>query len=312
MRPVVTPGGRSLPEPRTERPAARARAGATARAQRGADGRSGVRVTRLAREADDGFQSRLVPGLRSAAAARRLAEELAFAAARLAALATDPPGLYAEVADPAGDVEQRTWLAFEIALIGPRDGEDPFAAIRAWRASWGAAQSADGTGAIAPEPGPRSAYDPARPTRTIDAYRAWAARAGSQAAGLTGEPSWTPERRFARAFERLALPGLDRGPRFDLLVTLGRLGVYQLRADALHLGGSDVVTLGAKRILGIGEPMLLERRAAALADACGLPLEALDVAFFNWERRERATLGMGPSPAVDAVALAAAEDALGL
>src|SRR3954454_21846954 len=46
--------------------------------------------------------------------------------------------------------------------------------------------------------------------RTIEAYEAWAERAGSQQAAITGEPSWTPERRFGRVFERLALPGLHR------------------------------------------------------------------------------------------------------
>ena len=35
------------------------------------------------------------------------------------------------------------------------------------------------------------------------------------------------ERRFARVFERMALPGLQRGARFDLLATLGRLGVLR-------------------------------------------------------------------------------------
>ncbi len=59
-------------------------------------------MRRLARGADDGYQSPLVPGLKSSVEAERLAEELAFAAARLDALASDPPGLYAEVADPAG------------------------------------------------------------------------------------------------------------------------------------------------------------------------------------------------------------------
>ena len=85
----------------------------------------------------------------------------------------------------------------------------------------------------APDPeraptGPRGTYDPAAPARTAEAYRAWAARAGSQAAAFGGEPSWTPERRFDRVYERLALPGLDRAVRFDLLVTLGCTGVYEL------------------------------------------------------------------------------------
>ena len=91
------------------------------------------------------------------------------------------------------------------------------------------------------------------------------------------------------------MPGLQRGAKFDLLATLGRLGVYEMRAGSLFFSGSDEVTLAAKRLLGIGDPMLLDRRAAALAEACGLPLEALDVGFYNWERGERATLGMDPA-----------------
>ena len=59
--------------------------------------------------------------------------------------------------------------------------------------------------------GPRTSHDPARGTRTLEAYRAWASRAGSQAAAFSGEAAWTPERRFARVFERLGLPGFDRG-----------------------------------------------------------------------------------------------------
>ena len=160
--------------------------------------------------------------------------------------------------------------------------------------------------------GPRTAYDPKRGLQTIDAYRAWAQRAGSQAAAFGGEAGWTPDRRFARVFERLALPGLHRGARFELLTSLGRLGVYDLRAGALGLGGNDPVTAAAKRVLGIGDPMLLERRAADLAEACELPLEALDVGLFNWERGERATLGVEPDTEPDQGTLAAVQAALGL
>ncbi len=147
---------------------------------------------------------------------------------------------------------------------------------------------------------------------TVDAYRAWAQRAGSQAAAFGGEAAWTPERRFARAFERLALPGFHRDARFDLLVTLGRLGVYEVRAGSLQIGGANEPTLAAKRVLGIGDSMLLERRAAELADACELPLEALDVGFYNWGRGQRATLGLGLSAEPDAQALAPITAALGL
>jgi hypothetical protein len=312
MRPVVTPGGQSAAAERSGRSSVSggpARSGTRTRSGSTSRGSSGLTVRRLAREAEDGYRSELVPGLRSEADADRLATALAFAAARLERLSDDPPGLYAEVADPGHGLEERTWLAFEIAYLGPLEGESPFEAIAQARTSWASGRLPVLDDVVT---GPRTAYEPARGPRTLEAYRAWAQRAGSQAAAIGGEATWTPERRFARVFERLALPGFDRGPRFDLLATLGRLGVYELRAGALGFGGSDVVTLAAKRILGIGDPLLLERRAADLAQACGLPLEAVDVGFFNWERGARASLGMDPDDEPDPAALAAARAALGL
>jgi hypothetical protein len=312
LRPVVTPGGRSAAAERGGQSSVTgspARSGSRSRSGSASRGSSGLTVRRLAREAEDGYRSGLVPGLRSEADADRLATELAFAAARLERLSDNPPGLYAEVADPARDLEERTWLAFEIAYLGPLDGEAPFDGIEQARTSWSSGQQLE-LDEVAT--GPRTSYAPERGPRTIEAYRAWAQRAGSQAAAFTGEAAWTPERRFTRVFERLTLPGFDRGPRFDLLATLGRLGVYELRAGALGFGGSDIVTLAAKRILGIGDPLLLERRAAELAHACGLPLEAIDVGFYNWERGARASLGMEPGDEPDPAVLAAARAALGL
>jgi hypothetical protein len=266
-------------------------------------------VRRLARGADDGFHSPLAPGLRSSADAERLAEELAFAAERLELLAADPPGLYAEVADAGGDLEERTWLAFLIAYLGPLESEEPFAAIAAARVSWASGEAPELDGV---QCGPRSAHDPGRGTRTFDAYRAWARRAGSQAAAFTGESAWPPERRFARVFERLGLPGLHRDARFDLLVTLGRLGVFELRASSLQFGGENSATVAAKRALGIGDPLLLERRAADLAAAAGVPLEALDLGLHNWERGERATMGVAAGPEPVGTNLGAIRSALGL
>jgi hypothetical protein len=312
MRPVVTPGGQTA---RTVRPPGATSSSGTASASRrqggarGGRGSGGVTVRKLARGVEDGFRSALVPGLRSGADAQRLAEELAFAATRLAVLAADPPGLYAEVADKSLALEERTWLAFLIAYLGPLDGEDPFGGIEQARTTWASGElpSLDGIPI-----GPRGAHDPARGTQTLEAYRAWAERAGSQEAAFTGEAAWTPERRFARVYERLALPGLNRGARFELLTSLGRLGAYDLRAGALALGGNDTVTLAAKRMLGIGDTMLLERRAADLAAACDLPLEALDVGMFNWEHGTRAGLGIDPAEEPDPDVLDAVEAALGL
>jgi len=269
-------------------------------------------VRQLTREADDGYASPLVPGIRSAADAARLAEELAFAATRLEVLTADPPGLYAEVGGD-GPLEERTWLAVQIALLSPLEAGTeggPFASIAEARSRWVSGEPPALSGATL---GPRAVGDDARVVRASETYRTWASRLDSQAAGFAGEPSWTAERRFDRVFERLgSLAGIDRAPRYDLLVTLGRLGVYELSATRLHLGGSDRVTLAAKRILGIGDPLLLERRATELAEACAAPIEALDLGFFNWERRARYGAGLDPLPEPDHEVLTAAHAALGL
>ena len=297
--------------------AARARSGG-ASAVRGSRGGGTLRVRQVAREQEDGFRSDLIPGVKASAAAERLAEELAFAAARLSLLAGDPPGLYAEVAagaaQPAGSAEREEalWLAFLIAYLCPLEDDDPFAGVRAARTSW-----AGGEPPLLDDVpvGPRTAHDAARGTATLAAYRAWAERAGTQDAAFAGEPSWTPERRFARVYERLALPGLHRDARFDLLVTLGALGLHDLRADTLRLGGDDETTVAAKRVFGIADTLLLERRASELALAAGLPLAALDLGLWNWNRlprpqtgeRERARLGaVDVEPDPDAYARVAA------
>jgi hypothetical protein len=285
-------------------------------ASRGGRGSGAVRVRQVAREQEDGFRSPLVPGIKANAAAERLAEEVAAACARLTLLASDPPGLYGEVAE-SDDREEALWLAFLIAYLGPLDGDDPFAGVRAAHTPWsgGELPSLDDVPL-----GPRTAHEPSRGTATLAAYRAWADRAGSQQAAFTGEAAWSAERRFARAFERLALPGFSRDARFDLLVTLGELGLHELRAGELRLGGADEVTVAAKRIFGIADTLLLERRAGELASAGEVPLAALDLALWNWSRpprpgsvgeRDRSTAGAaGLEPDADAYARVAA--ALGL
>jgi hypothetical protein len=254
---------RAAKAPARVRPARTGGRSSTARARaRTGGGRSGGMVThRLARAADDGYRNPLAPGLRATADAERLAAALAGAATRLQA-----PGPYPEIAAEA-DVEEATWLAFLLALAGP---EAPALqeAIRAGRPAWSAAEPPD--------------LPPAR-ARTAAAYRAWAQRAGSQAAGFTGEVAWTPQRRFARVFERLALPGFARAARFELLAALGAAGVYALEAGELFLAaGEDATTEAAKRLLVSGDKLLLERRARELAEACEVPVAALDRALAVW------------------------------
>jgi hypothetical protein len=237
---------------------ARTRSGSTSTRSRSASPRSGGVVTRkLARAADDGYRNILVPGLRATADAERLAAALAAAAARL-----EPPGPYPEIAAEP-DLEEATWLAFLLALAP--ELREP---IVASRPSWASGETPD-------LPGERG--------RTIAAYRAWVERAGSQAAAFTGEAEWTPERRFARVFERLALPGFARAPRFVLLTALGAAGRYELNAGELQLSvGEDATTEAAKRVLVSGDKLLLERRARELAAGCDVPLAALDHALAVW------------------------------
>ena len=254
---------------------------------------SAVRVRQLHQAADDGYRSELVTGIKATVDAERLATELAFATARLAELAADPPGLYADIVT-LDDVEERLWLAFLTGYVCPLpEDEDPFANVREAHVPWA---SGELPRLDAPR-GPRGAVDPTTGERTILAYRAWVKRAGSQQAALAGEPSWTPERRFDRVFERLALPGLARDARYELLVSLGRLGLVDVRPSSLQFGDGDT-TIAAKRVFGIGDKILLERRARTLADAVDVPIEALDLALFNWGARGGARATYGSSAVV--------------
>jgi hypothetical protein len=277
-----------------------------------------LRVRQERRAQDDGYRSELAPGLKASQDAERLAEEIAFADGRLVAITMAPPDLYGEIREEE-DHEQAAWMCFLAAYLSPLESEDPFVGVRrALEADWRAGELPD----LSEIPlGPRTSHDPARGDATLRAYLHWTHTASHEAGGqreaFIGDPSWTPQRRFERLFERLRLPGLARMARYDLLVTLGRIGVYELRADSLHLAGAragegqDLTTVAAKRLFGIGEPMHLERRAQLLAEAMSVPVEALDLAFANWGVGERATLG-APSELLDRHALERARAALEL
>lgn len=321
--PGRTPGTSSSARAKAPRQARAAGAGG-ARTQRRHGHGGALRVHREGRAEDDGYRSELVPGLRASADANRLADEIAFSSGRLLALASEPPGLYGEARMlAADDLERATWTCFLIAYLSPLESDDPFAGIRhALTAPPGELPDLQDIPL-----GPRTSHDPARGNETLNAYRQWVLRGGtagapasgqgSQAVAFTGDPAWSPGRRFERVFERLALPGLSRLARYDLLVTLGRLGLYELTPDSLHLAGAgglsadDPTTLAAKRVFGIGDPLLLERRAAALAESASIPIEALDEALANWLSPQRASMGCPPETHDDDAHVRAGE-ALGI
>lgn len=288
------------------RPARAVRSG-TARTPKAS---SGVKVRRVERAPEDGYDNELVPGLRASADGARLADELAFSVARLDELAADPPGLYADVA-AAPDPEEAAWLAFLIAYVSPGRGDDPWLEIEGVRVPWATGETPALDGVTG---GPRTAHDPARGPATPAAYRAWASRSGGQVAGLTGDAEWEPTRRFARTFERLTLPGLSRGAKYEFVVTLGVLGVLPLQAGNLAVGKDalDPVVSAAKRVLGIGDAINLERRASELARGAGVPFAALDLALFNFAAAEEDRATMGARVAADPDRRAAIARALGV
>ncbi len=266
-------------------------------------------MRREGRAQDDGYRSALLPGVRASADADRLAQEIAFSGGRLLALAAAPWGLYGEArALAAADLEQATWTCFLICYLGPLEGEDPFAphpprprggsrpagGLRQALAAAGGARGDRARPAHLPRPRARA------PTRWWPTAASWRAQAARRRAPSSVTPAWSAQRRFERLFERLALPGFGRMGRYELLVTLGTLGLYELRADSLHLLGvrspsqSDLTTLGAKRLFAIGDPVHLERRAAALAEAVAVPLAALDLALANWASPQRTSAGCPP------------------
>ncbi len=311
-------------------------------------GGKGVRVHRELRAQDDGYRSDLAPGLHSSQDAARLAEEIAFASGRLLGLHAAPPDLFGEIRELAveGELERATWMCFLTVYLSPLQGDDPFAGVRIalerdggqWAAREGDGEDGGGEDVShRPEDvfhggervpygeegvpsldgiplGPRTSHDPARGSQTLLAYRHWVSQFGSQAQAFTGEDSWTPRRRFERVYERLAFPGLWRQGRYELLVTLGRLRLYELDADSLHLTGADPedeTAIAAKRVLAVGEPVYLERRAVAFAQELSVGIDVLDLAFANWGAGERATLGFPPDT-VDQHALERAREALEL
>jgi hypothetical protein len=203
------------------------------------------------------------------------------------------------------------WLAFLNRLPspledadGPVRGDPRQCASRGPRASLPALEGA----AL----GPRSAWsDAGAGERMLAAHRAWAAKGGSQHAILAGEEAWDPARRFDRAYERLALPGFGRVPRYEFVTIAGALGLIDAEPQSLLLADATATpTMAAKRIFGIGDPLLIGRRAGELAAEAHVALSAFDLALQNCgapEQRVRAgsVLPDAPDPELRAPIAAA-------
>ena len=244
---------------------------------------------KLSRNADDGFSSDLLPGIRSSADVMFLAQELTRAEARLAALGGPDAGPWVAVAERAGDPARAFVAALVVAVASPDESgsiataDAAMAALLAIDPTLEALDHVAGASEVSSilDAGPRGprGHDAAGIALAVPKQLA-ARNGGSLEAALVGEQAWSPERRFARLLDRLALRGLPRAVRFDLLVALGRTGALSVVADGLHLG-NDQVTHAAKRLFAVADVPLLEKRAAALVEATGVRWDALELALWN-------------------------------
>jgi len=248
--------------------------------------RPGVRVTKLARHADDGWRHELLPGIRSAADARDLVTRTVQSRARLDRLATDPVGPYAVAADQAATSgagpDEAAWTLFQIAYYGPLTGSAPFAVIDDLLVGLDEPLP-DAERLRAAGPGPRGAHAADRGDATLRAFREWAARGGGAIAALRAGGT-DPARRFDATYRALALPGLDRAARYEFVLTLGALGLVDVRPWSLLLdAGGDPVSVAAKRLLQTGDAVLLQRRLGELARELDLPVGAFDLGLRLWD-----------------------------
>jgi hypothetical protein len=314
VRPGTVTGQASarLAKDRAKGPPKRSSGGAPAPVKRRTPRAGELKVRRVHRSVEDGYEHELVPGIKASADALRLAEELAFATARLDELRTDPPGLLADAA-LVEDPEEALWTVFLVAYLSPLEGvDDPFAAIADARTTWASGELPvlDGV-----ELGPRAAYDPRRGTEALEAYRARADKAGGQVPMLSAERSLTPPRRFERAFERLSLPRYPRAARYEFLVLAGGLGLLEVQPSSLLLAAAepmDPALLAAKRIFGIGDAINLQRRASELLQASEVTAAALELALVNWSRPPGERITAGSQAGEDAAALARVSRVLGV
>ena len=213
------PGNAPRDGPRAARRRARgARAGgAAARSARRARGRRRCACAASSARAEDGYSSRSCPACAPRPTPRAWPRRSLSRTAACCVLARRRARRRASTREVArwraSDLEQATLDLLPDRLPVPAGGRravrrHPSAArCRGRRASALARTSRD----VDARARARS-HDPARGARDARAYRAVGARgrpAIGQQARFAGDPSWTPQRRFERLFERLALPGLD-------------------------------------------------------------------------------------------------------
>ena len=260
--PAVAPPGRGAPR---RPPSAR-------RPPRGGD----LKVRRLARAADDGYDHELVPGLRASADAgpagrrARLLRRRACASSR-----PTRPGCTPRRRPPP-TARRRLWLAFLIAYLSPLEAEDPWAAIAAARTPWATGElpeldDVDAGPAQRPRGAPRRPRAPGGVPRLGRPRGLAGGRAGGRAAldarsGASTAPSSAWRCRASA-----------RGARYEFLLAAwaasGSLDVEPWSLMLARRGGRPDRRSPPSASFGIGDPMELRQRASAPGDELDVPVE---------------------------------------
>ena len=207
--------------------------------------------------------------------------------------------------------DEATWLAFLTTFFGPdeRPGRDPWLAVRTvysgfgegrvgWEGSETLARLIDvcrrNSDRYARLPrGNHRKYEP----RSFDHPQGLAAsacsfvdvieRRGGMAVVFAG-PDASPRARFDRLMSELSgIVSFGRTGRFDFLTLLGYLAVWDLQPGKLYLAGATGPARGARRILDDKARPLddLDRELSELAVRLDVPIQAMEDAICNWQKR---------------------------
>lgn len=211
----------------------------------------------------------------------------------------------------AGQLDEATWLAYLTTFFGPdeRKGRETWYATRVLygglgegHVSWRAV-SADPESLAAlcrrhadlyatlPRGNHRKnepRFDVEHPRGilgSVPSLTALAERCGGLATWFAdGDEAATA--RFARLMEELRpLVSFGRTGRFDLLILLGDLGVYELDAPRLYLEGATGPKIGARRVLpGTRTLRELDDELTTTAARIGVEVQAMEDALCNWQK----------------------------
>lgn len=221
----------------------------------------------------------------------------------------------------AGDNEEAIWLSFLVTMCGASEGPAPWQAVRyiygasgdttrwTWNRIRDKAERFRGWMTERREEVCRlpfgnhrkyETHDPLKSGSTpdiVDSYVEWVEREGQGSQVFIfqeGTCDRTVEAAFDVLYRMITVKRFGRTARFDWLCLLGNLGIWPLAPSRCYLRGASGPLKGAKRLFGFtaGQSLeVLEGKAMALANALGVPIEAIEDTLCNWQKSGKAIGG---------------------